>query len=787
MRPILKQNYSQVLIRSVSYQWRACYCALNSARDSSRALKCLPDMSYVAGSLSAPAIVSSFARVSSENTAWLAGRVVPVIVILATLLSSSLWQTATAAEELRASPVLSFQTEGESQFRLTRSGEVQNESYGIERAQFRSALKALQQGDIEAFDVLRQSLSHYPLISYLDYSLLRHQFSEESDKASVAALNKFEKRYDDKHLTRLLTRHLQSTLLKQEQWKLFLGVSKSQLARDMSCAQARARKETGASVEWNEQLTELWVARDPLPELCRDVVLELEAKNLPGFKALWERIYRAVGAGREQEVKELAALLARKDKTRVIAWVDALSTPELLIKDSQLLEDDLLNRNILLDLMRRWARQDPPATVAHWLDIRGKYSFFDDERYELDRELALVGAWLRRPEAYSWLYNFEVREDDLEVMEWRIRSALYAGDWPSVLKSLLELPEQELAEDHWSYWHARALAATGDQTEADLVYQRVAKLPTYYGFLSADKLTLPYNINDQAIATNEDIMKKLRVDNKLIRAREYILAGVPWEGRRLWQEVVKTLDEDEIGNAAQLAAEWGLPDRAIATANQAGLKKALALRFPFAFTDHVAQASSRYGLDENFILAIIRRESAFIPDIKSPVGALGLMQLMPGTAKDVIRLQRQDGRWDLKGRDISLTDAAANIDMGSFYLNRVGQRFGNHPALAAASYNAGPHRTVSWLPEEGVVEADRWIDTIPFSETRRYVRAVLAYRTIFEWRRTRPLSVLDDGNTTEGSAVQRLSSRIPAVSFDADSNNKARASDDQAVAETGGE
>ena len=711
-------------------------------------------------------------------------------------------ETAAPASQVTAvtgkaqnSPSSAPGTDSDAQFRLSplalagaSSSALPDDTFGIERAQFRSALKAIREGDIEGFEVLRQSLSHYPLLSYLDYSLLRHQISEDPGKPSVSALNQFEKRYGDEHLTRLLTRHLQSALIKEEHWELFLGVSKSQLARDMPCARVRARKETGASVAWNEPLTALWVSRNSPPDLCRDVMLELESQSLPGFKALWERIYRAIGAGRETEVKELAALLARNDKTRVIAWVEALSEPEPLIKDPQLTKDDLLNRNILLDLMRRWARQDPPAAVAHWLDIRGNYSFFDDQRYELDRELALVGAWLRRPEAYRWLYNFQVREDDLEVMEWRIRSALFAGDWQAVLKSLLELPEQELAEDHWSYWHARALEVLQgdtDPTQAKRIYERVAQLPTYYGFLSADKLTLPYNIKDQAVAADEGAMQKLRVDSQLIRAREYILAGVPWEGRRLWQEVLKTLEADEIGNAAQLAAEWGLPDRAIASANQAGLKTALALRFPFAYTDHVAQASSRYGLDEDFILAVIRRESAFIPDIKSPAGALGLMQLMPGTAKDVLRLQRKQGRWDLKGRNISLTDAASNIDMGSFYLNRVGQRFGNHPALAAASYNAGPHRTVSWLPDEGVVEADRWIDTIPFSETRRYVRAVLAYNTIFEWRRSRPKSVLDSGNITAGDGVRRLSSRIPAVSFDADSNAKVSA--DKTVAKTGNE
>jgi len=664
----------------------------------------------------------------------------------------------------------------------TENAKLLSPDFGVERAQFRRAVAAISEGAIDEFEILHRSLVDYPIARYLRYLRLRHDFNQSPDKDAVAALNRFEGKYRDPHLTRKLTRHLQSALVDAEDWSLFLGVSKSRLAKPMHCAMARALSETGQAIEWTEGLTKMWISRAEFPTLCREALNRLAKDKLPGIKALWERIYKSIADGRRADTHALAAMLAIQDRTRVHAWFDARSNPSKLLTGDSLAVDDLLNRRILLDLLRRWSREDPPAAVSYWYEVREKYGFSADTLYDTDREMALRGAWLRLPQAYSWLYGFTVRSDDLEVMEWRVRSAIYAQDWKQALKSLKELPAEELAEDHWSYWHARALGEIGRDSEAEVIYQQVAQLPTYYGFLSADKLNAPYRIVDKGIDTVAEALERLRNEPGLIRAREYMLSGVEWEGRREWSAVLGDLSPAEVAATADLALEWGLPDRAIASANAAGQKGALAHRFPLAFQDRIEQAAARYDLQEDFIRAVARRESAFIPDIKSPAGAVGLMQLMPGTAKDVLRELRSNGRWDLKGRHISLTDAAANIDMGSYYLSQIGRRFGSHLALTASSYNAGPHRTRTWLPREDSVAADIWIDTIPFSETRRYVRAVLAYMTIFEWRR---LQLVDasvenndeiqsnaDSSNQSSSGLKRLSRHLTPVRADADESQK---------------
>ena len=188
--------------------------------------------------------------------------------------------------------------------------------------------------------------------------------------------------------------------------------------------------------------------------------------------------------------------------------------------------------------------------------------------------------------------------------------------------------------------------------------------------------------------------------------------------------------------AAELADDWGWADRSVFSVAKTGKKDALELRFPMPHTSEVQKASVKNAIETAWIYGVMRRESGFIEDIRSGAGAVGLMQLMPATAKDVARRQG-------KKRVGDLTRAKDNISLGSYYLRYVLNKFNNNQPLATAAYNAGPARVKRWLPREHALSADVWIDTIPYSETRRYVRAVMAYTTIFEWRMNQQVTPLN--------------------------------------------
>jgi soluble lytic murein transglycosylase len=197
------------------------------------------------------------------------------------------------------------------------------------------------------------------------------------------------------------------------------------------------------------------------------------------------------------------------------------------------------------------------------------------------------------------------------------------------------------------------------------------------------------------------------------------------------------MNREELKLAAILADRWGWHDRAILTVARSGEYDDLVLRFPLDHVDNVRRHAANNGLDSGEVFALIRQESAFNSDARSSAGAMGLMQLMPGTGK----LTARRNRIPYSGTGM-LLDVDKNIELGTSYLRHVMERFAGNPVLATASYNAGPHRVERWLPESGSEPAAIWIAGIPFRETRDYVQRVLAYSVIYDWRMRHPITPL---------------------------------------------
>ena len=600
-----------------------------------------------------------------------------------------------------------------------------------ERALFVEARAALAGGDRERFRAAIPELEGYPLQRRLAFEDLEDRWRRtEPGRGALVALESFATDHDDATLSRRLARTLQTRLARTGQWPLYLELERSSLGVEMPCTTLRARAETEGLDGFDEAATALWIRPVRHPSVCRDALEALAEDHVPDIVAIWERIYAAIDANEPEIARETLRWLGTADRRAVEGWLDAIDDPGPYLRSDALAADEPLNRRAVADLVLRWSRQDTGAATDWWLDNQDRWTFFRDRWYDTFRELVLRSAWRRLPEAYDRLSALVPREDDLELMEWRVRAALLAGDWLEVMRSLYRLPTVEREEDHWAYWEARALETAGHGPEARAIYERLADLQSWHGFLAADRLGLDYSIVDEPIEADPTLVGELDSDPALVRAREYARVGLPAESRREWANALSDASAERLAAAAVLAAAWDMPDRAVLAAGQADARRALSYRFPVLYEDEVARAAAEHRVEPAWIYGVMRRESAFQPDVVSSAGAIGLMQMMPATALDVARRRGLDA-----GR-IELTDGAFNIDFGTWYLGHVAERFDGHPALATASYNAGPTRVRSWLPEESDMEADRWIDTIPFSETRRYVRAVLAYAAIYEQRLT---------------------------------------------------
>ncbi|MDG1155947.1 MAG: lytic transglycosylase domain-containing protein, partial [Litorivicinaceae bacterium] len=172
------------------------------------------------------------------------------------------------------------------------------------------------------------------------------------------------------------------------------------------------------------------------------------------------------------------------------------------------------------------------------------------------------------------------------------------------------------------------------------------------------------------------------------------------------------------------------------TAHQSGLTDDYELRYPLAFEKPLKNAAKRHDISLSWLSGLMRSESLFMHDIRSPAGALGLMQVMPRTGRQTAK--ELNLRW--RGNN-TLINPSTNIRIGSYYLAKQLDRFG-HPALATAAYNAGPHRVKQWMPNESM-PLDAWVASIPFTETRNYVQRVLSAQVIYEWRYTGAMTRLE--------------------------------------------
>ncbi|MFT6875186.1 MAG: soluble lytic murein transglycosylase [Granulosicoccus sp.] len=602
--------------------------------------------------------------------------------------------------------------------------------YVAERQRFIEARAALASGSTETFEALYASLQGYPLQTYLAYEQLSKKWAmNRPGVEALDELNAFSKQADQIHFSRKLTRKLQRRFADTEQWKTFLAISDLSLAASLPCKELQAKHELGSLKGFDDKSLALWGKPQKHPEACARVLSQLEGNSTVSVVAVWNKIYSAMAADKPEFALPVLKYLATSDRTLVQRWIDSVKNPEAFLLSGELAKDTVLNRRIIADLVVEWSKEDTPAAMNHWLSVRNDYLFYRDRNYDTHRAIAMRSAYRRMPEAYGWLYTFDAKPDDLELQEWRIRTALLAEDWKAVRKSISELPVVEQQEDHWAYWEARALQVLGRPEEAKAIYTNLAQLQSYHGFLSADRLKLEYSLYDDPFIVDRSLLDEISEDPRLVRAREFHFVQLSHESRREWNSWLRGQKPAELAAGAVLASHWSLYDRAIFTAGKTQQKRAISVRFPVLYRSEVAKAAVKNRIDPAWIFGVMRRESAYIRDIKSGAGAIGLMQLMPNTAKYVAKLQG-DKNW--RG---DLTNASTNINFGAFYMRHVMDKFDDHQVLATASYNAGPRRINNWL-EDRSLEADIWIDTIPFTETRRYVRAVLAYAAIYEYHLT---------------------------------------------------
>lgn len=593
-----------------------------------------------------------------------------------------------------------------------------------QRKDYLAAQKALATKQYKTFGKIANTLKDYPLYPYLRYEYLRKRLWKVKDEEMVDFLT----RYKDLPVTETLRKSWLKLLIRRKHWQTFLDNYTPQTDLTLQCYQLQARMKTNNKTFLLEDIRSIWLTGKSLPPQC-DAPFELLYKSdLMTNDLVWERIRLSMANNQLSLANYLARRLNPEYKKLARQWANIHNNPYKYTRKPKL-EDTTMGREILAHGILRLAKKDVAKAVKRLDALKDKYNFTSDEIAEIERTLAIRAARDKSPLASQLLDEINNQHVDEKIFHSRLRTALANHDWPILKKwTTGQAPDIDF-QMRWRYWHARALEETGESDQAKQIFTELAKERDYYGFLAADKINKRYNMNHYPLPENKEEFARIESLPAMQRAYEFYKLAMPYPARREWHHALSGLTTYQMQMAAALAVQWGWHNRAIITMARAKAYDNLELRFPILFNDLLDKYAKKRKLDPSWVYGLVRAESAFIEDARSPAGALGLMQVMPRTGRETAK------RIGLRGFKTSkLKKAETNIPIGSAYMRQMLDRFDGNMILATAAYNAGPHRVDKWLPKKGCEQPDIWIEQIPFNETRKYVRRVLAFANIYDWR-----------------------------------------------------
>lgn len=618
-----------------------------------------------------------------------------------------------------------------------------------QRALYHSARDALAHNDTDTYDNIREQLQGYPLLPYLEYSVLSDRLAAlaradsdgERTDGQFFEIDQFLARNQDTYLGDRLEREWVAALARENRGTDLLRYhNPANTTTELTCRAMQANLELGDYTTLADA-DRLWNVAISQPNDCDPVFEAWMAEGFLTPDIAWQRFSKTLQAGNSNLARYISTLMPTRERSLAELYLRVHREPERLRDFDALSADNAETREIILHGIRRLMAIDAPLAMLLLQAHHDVHQFPDHTLTEHQRLIALrlllqgfVG------ETESLLRNTPELVTE-SLVSWILRDALRNQDWPRVEEWIGRLPDDARDSERWRYWQARMLAQkdTSDtDAQAQALYREVAATRSYYGFLSADLLGIDYELEDTPVVVEQPQLAELSTLPSILRARELYFLGDEINARNEWQYAVQRMTPEQVAASGKLANEWGWHRNSIQAMIQIGYWDDMQLRFPLAYSEQFASVAAELDVPPQLLFAIARQESAFMHDVRSPAGARGLMQLMPGTARETalgagLRVNTDD-----------LYQPDINITLGSRYLAGLLEEFNGNRALAAAAYNAGPNRVRQWLRRSAgsPVPLDIWIETIPFLETRGYVQNVLAYSVIYGVRMGKPVPFL---------------------------------------------
>jgi soluble lytic murein transglycosylase len=398
----------------------------------------------------------------------------------------------------------------------------------------------------------------------------------------------------------------------------------------------------------------------------------------------------------------------------------AAADPQRYLNNAKLSDSTEAEHRVALFALQRLAKQLPQLAWVQWGKISSNFNV--DEQHYFYAWLAYEAAIRQDSRALEWFKA----ADGVTLTEaqhaWRARAALRAQNWQEVRASIVAMPPQEQQEGVWRYWNARALKQLGRDEDAAKIFLALSSEYNFYGQLAVDELGIPIAANSRpaGFQPGKNEIDAMLAQPGIQRTLALYRMDLRTDALREWAWAIRKFDDKQLLIASEIARRNQMYDRSINTADRTVQLHDFSLRYPAPYREDLRGHIQENQLEEAWVYGLMRQESRFVTQAKSNVGAAGLMQVMPSTAKWIAR---KLGMRDYRKRQVG--NMETNLIFGTYYMKTVLGWFDNNPVLASAAYNAGPSHARQWRgdsPLEGAI----YTETIPFSETRDYVKKVMS-------------------------------------------------------------
>ncbi len=587
-----------------------------------------------------------------------------------------------------------------------------------ERKLFRTLYALALQGQSTQVAQRRQPLDNYPITHYLDYALIR------SDMANLPeqAIADFQQKHPGSPLNKQLTRHLLDQLGWQKQWAKYLNHHNGFDQGKRQCWYLNARIDQQKTQGLPPLIEAMWLSGLSAPDACNVAFKWWKKQGHLTDPLLLSRIKLTF----ESNNSSLANHLKKQLQTKPV-WVDQAID---LMQDPETAIEQSVNWTINPELPwliyktgMRMAKSMPATLHKIWPKVKSAHPLKQSHIDQVERQMALFAATDYEAFSIDAMKKLPASMKDDQIHAWIVRYYLYHEQWHNVLDALKKMSLRQLGQDRWQYWTARAMAKVGKKNDAKTIFEGLRKKTNYYGFLAADHLRQPYHLCQKPANTT---LTQFNPPAAIERAIELHHAGMLVMARREWNTAYRSLNRDEKIALAERVLQEHWYAKSIAIMADLGLWDNYIWRYPVAHEQVIrAQANSNDPMPQ-WVMAIIKQESAWTKDAVSHANAHGLMQLLPSTANAVAS---QLGVSINQPRD--LHQASLNIQLGVQYQKNLFKQF-DHPILVAAAYNAGERKSMDWS-QDFPRSPDIWLETIPYRETRDYVTRILSNVTIYDW------------------------------------------------------